>query len=78
MTVPCCYPDPDSYRPGTEPPEEYGEWRPASGMCSHDHCIEGDRIGRLFAATPRMSPDELEEMNADRELVLDETGGRGF
>jgi hypothetical protein len=73
--VPCFYPDPDSYREGTEPPEEFGEWRPASGSCSHDYCIEGNWIVQLFRAQSRMTPDEIEATKADLELVADEYGG---
>lgn len=74
-TVECCYPDRDSYPEDHGIPEGYDEWRPASGRCTHDHCIEGDRMGRLYARTPRLTPDEIEATKADLELVADEYGG---
>ena len=75
MTVPCAYPSQDDYRPGTEPPEAYDEWRDPSGQCNHDHCIEGDYFRRLYARSPHMTPEEREELMADTELIWDEYAG---
>lgn len=62
-----------------EPPEQYGAWRTETGLCDHPYCIEAAYWFRLFRNAPREpSTEELDEMNADLELVMDETGGRGF
>ncbi len=77
--VRCILPDHEDYPDRTNPPEGYDEWRAASGICNHDYCIEGDYYGRLYARAPREpSRGELAEMNADLELIMDETHGRGF
>ena len=77
MTV-CLLPDHDDYPDRVEPFEGYDEWRDPSGHCQHDYCIEGNRIGRLYASSRKvagMTPDEIEAIRADRELVLDEYHG---
>ena len=77
-TVRCQMPDRADFPDDDEPPEVYGHWR-TSDLCDHPYCIEADYYYRLYRNAPRgPSRAELDEMNADRELVLDETGGRGF
>ena len=76
--VSCHYPEPDDYdNPGT-PPDEWGEWRPESGECRHDHCIEAAQFRREFYAQQRygVSAQEREEIMADTELFRDEFHGR--
>lgn len=72
-TVPCWYPIQEDYPNGL--PDWAEEWRDPSGRCTHDHCLEGDRMGRLYARTPRLTPDEIDATKADLELVADEYGG---
>jgi len=58
-------------------PDEYEEWRPNDGKCSHDSCIEVDGYRREFALRrPTMSREEREEIEADTELMRDEFHGR--
>ena len=76
-TVRCQMPDRADFPDDDEPPEQYGSWN--LGFCVHDYCVEADYYNRLYRNAPRQpTKAELDEMNADRELVLDETGGRGF
>jgi len=78
MSVICAMPDRDDFDQD-EPPEQFGAWRTASGVCDHDFCVEADYYARLYRNVPREpSREELAEMNADLELMWDETHGRGF
>lgn len=78
MSAICMMPDREDFDQD-EPPEQYGAWRTASGVCDHDYCREADYYRRLYGRGHREpSREELAEMNADLELVMDETGGRGF
>lgn len=78
MSVPCAMPDRDDYD-YDEPPEQYGAWRTLSGRCDHAYCQEADWYRRAYSRVPRQpSKAEMDEMNADLELVMSETGGRGF
>lgn len=75
--VTCIYPE-DQFEEGGSPPEGFDEWR-TSETCSHEYCIEAADILRDYRATRApYTAEEIEAMNADRDLVLDETGGRGF
>ena len=77
MTDVCHFPeDPED---GSYPPEGFEVWRDPSGFCDHDHCAEGNRIGRLYASQRRasgMTLDEIEALRADRELIADEYHGQ--
>ena len=77
MTGQCWYPeDPED---GSSPPEGFDEWRDPSGLCEHEHCAEGNRIGRLYASSRRaagMTRDEIEALRNDHELIRDEFHGQ--
>lgn len=69
---------PENPRDGSFPPEGYEEWAAPDGLCNHEHCAEGNRIGRLYASERRvrgMSRDDIEALKADHELIADEYGG---
>ena len=71
----CHYPeDPED---GSYPPEGFDEWADPSGLCEHDHCAEGNAIGRQFRASRRdhMTADEIVALRNDHELIRDEYHG---
>ena len=71
----CYYPtDPED---GSSPLEGYGEWADPSGLCEHEHCAEGNRIGRQYRAPKgdHMTADDIAALKADRELIRDEYHG---
>ncbi len=72
----CWFPeDPED---GSSPREGFDEWRAPDGLCVHEDCAEGNRIGRLYASSRKvagMTRDELEALKADRELIADEFHG---
>lgn len=73
----CFYPSEEDHPFGL--PEGFDEWRPDSGLCSHEDCLEGNRIGRLYASERRvrgMSRDDIEALKADHELIRDEYHGQ--
>lgn len=72
-TVTCIYPEDQFEDEGASPPEGFEEWR-SSEECTHAYCIEADGAFRLWQGQSqgRMTKDERESMESDRELMLDE------
>ncbi len=77
--IDCMYPKREDYE-SDEPPYEFEEWAPADGHCAHEFCIQAAYYSRTFrrAGQAALTREERDELNADRELVMDETHGRGF
>lgn len=78
MTGHCWYPRREDYL-RDEPLEGFDEWAPAPGLCEHEDCAEGNRIGRLYASSRRvsgMTRDEIEALRNDHELIRDEFHGQ--
>ena len=76
MTRDVCF-YPEDREDGSFPPEGFDEWRDPSGLCEHEWCAEGNRIGRLHRTSRRdhMTADDIEALKADRELIADEYHG---
>lgn len=74
--VECLYPSRDDYPDRDFPPGDWDEWAPEGGHCAHEHCIQGHHYANLFRSSgTSLSRAERDEMNADRELMLDEFHG---
>lgn len=66
--VPCHYPMQEDDEPL---PEAWDEWRPESGRCHHDYCVEA---ASFYAAWRAEQPlrESMALMEGDRELIRDE------
>ncbi len=72
----CWYPE--NPEDGSSPREGFDEWRDPSGLCEHEDCAEGNRIGRQYRASKgdHMTADDIEAIRNDHELVADEFHGK--